>query len=50
MCNITARERGFFIEKTAATTDAENWMPEFPPWPPTRRAVMVGWGMKVRMQ
>lgn len=50
MFNITVGERDFFIEKTSAATDAENWMPEIPPWPLTKRAVMVGRGMKVRMQ
>ena len=41
--------RGFFIPNSSLSMDAENWMLEIPPWPPTRRAVMVGRGMKVRM-
>ena len=40
MCNKIMAERGFSIEKTSATTDTENWMPEMPPRVPIRRAVM----------
>ena len=48
-CSIILGFRGFFIWNSSLGMDAENWMLEILPWPPTRRAVIVGRGMKVRM-
>ena len=43
-CSIILGIRVFFIPNSSLIVDAENWMLEIPPWPPTRRAVMVGQG------
>ena len=41
-----------FVKKkknSSLMSDAENWMLEIPPWTPTRRIVMEGMGMKVKI-
>ena len=48
-CSIIVGSRSFLIPDSSLITDAENWRLGIPPWPCTRRAVMVGRGLKVRM-
>ena len=42
--------KGAFLKPNSSfIADVENWMLEIQPWTPTRRIVMEGMGMKVKM-